>query len=405
MPLRPPDPRTLLLDLFDAGVAAARPGPAVERAVGELEFDPRTPVHVIALGKAAREMTEGALVALAHRGVEPVGGVVVAAHVAPAPHARLRAVQGDHPVPGAHSLQAADAVGRAVDEVQAGALALVLVSGGATSLVGAPLPGASADEYAALFTRLLGEGLDIVEMNAVRRRFSRWAAGRLGLALARRGARVAGLLASDVPGADPATIGSGPCALEDDEHAREAATITNRVVVRETDAVAGIVRRAHELGLDAHVEPEPLAGDAAAMGQAVAKRLVAYRHAGTPTRSTVLVWAGETTVRLPAGGARGTGGRSQELALSASMHLGNVGGLARGLALLAAGTDGRDGPTDAAGAVVDGDTWQRMFDAGRVPNYDLAVHDSHGALAAAGALIPARHTGANVADVCIGLVQ
>jgi hydroxypyruvate reductase len=140
------------------------------------------------------------------------------------------------------------------------------------------------------------------------------------------------------------------------------------------------------------------------MGDRVARRLVAFRHAGTVARPSVLVWSGETTVRLPPDGRHGVGGRSQELALSAAMRLGNVGALAQGIALLAAGTDGRDGPTDAAGAIVDGETWRRMFDAGRVPNFDLAAHDSHGALGAVGALIPARHTGANVADVCIGLV-
>ncbi|HEX6630606.1 MAG TPA: MOFRL family protein, partial [Gemmatimonadaceae bacterium] len=112
---------------------------------------------------------------------------------------------------------------------------------------------------------------------------------------------------------------------------------------------------------------------------------------------------GETTVTLPAD-ARGTGGRCQELALSAARLLGAAGHEARGVTLLAAGTDGRDGPTDAAGAVVSAATWRCIGEAGVDAAAALAGHDAHTALGAAGALLRTGATGTNVRDVVVGLV-
>ena len=109
------------------------------------------------------------------------------------------------------------------------------------------------------------------------------------------------------------------------------------------------------------------------------------------------------TLRAAAPGA--LGGRCQELALAAARALYALGDAARGVTLLAAGTDGRDGPTDAAGAIVDGGSWQAIRDAGRDPARDLATHDSYHALAAAGALLRTGLTGTNVTDVVIGLVD
>jgi hydroxypyruvate reductase len=100
-------------------------------------------------------------------------------------------------------------------------------------------------------------------------------------------------------------------------------------------------------------------------------------------------------------GPAGVGGRCQELALAAAAELDDV----PGVALLAAGTDGRDGPTDAAGALVDGTTWARISEAGRNPDHDLAIHDAYRALDAAGALIRTGPTGTNVMDVVMGLRQ
>jgi hydroxypyruvate reductase len=118
-------------------------------------------------------------------------------------------------------------------------------------------------------------------------------------------------------------------------------------------------------------------------------------------RGRCAIWGGETTVTLGPAPA-GLGGRCQELALAAARSL---AGAPSGLALLAAGTDGRDGPTDAAGAIVDGATWASIRAAGRSPDADLAGHDAYHALDAAGALFRTGLTGTNVMDVVIGVME
>ena len=114
------------------------------------------------------------------------------------------------------------------------------------------------------------------------------------------------------------------------------------------------------------------------------------------------MWGGETTVSL--GGHPGLGGRAQELALAAAQALHEAGAAGRGITILSAGTDGRDGPTDAAGAIVDGHTWSRIALAGRDPQRDLDAHDAYPALDAAGALLRTGMTGTNVNDVVIALL-
>jgi hydroxypyruvate reductase len=138
------------------------------------------------------------------------------------------------------------------------------------------------------------------------------------------------------------------------------------------------------------------------LGEAIARELIAARAAGSAKRC--IIWGGETTVTLGAGGSPSGGGRCQELALAAARVLHEAGSDSTGITLLAAGTDGRDGATDAAGAIVDGSTWGAIAAAGRDPAQALASHESNGALRLASALIGRRETGTNVNDVVIGLV-
>ena len=119
-----------------------------------------------------------------------------------------------------------------------------------------------------------------------------------------------------------------------------------------------------------------------------------------PASRRCFIWGGETTVTL-GNGAPGLGGRCQELALAAAHALEDA---PEGVGLLAAGTDGRDGPTDAAGAIVDGHTWRAAAEGGREPARDLAAHDAYRSLEAAGALFKTGLTGTNVMDVVIGVV-
>src|SRR5579862_7292160 len=202
---RPESPREVLSRLFEAAVGGAQPEAATRAAVSELGIGDE-PVHVIALGKAAHAMAAGALAAL---GRPAAGGVIVSPAAAPSP---LEVVVGDHPIPGTGSLAAATAIGKAVARVGPRDRVLTLVSGGGSALAAAPLPEVEdfgPAQLARLYEALLASGAPIGVVNAVRKRFTRWSAGRLVVALP--GRRVDCLLVSDDPGDDPASISSGPC--------------------------------------------------------------------------------------------------------------------------------------------------------------------------------------------------
>ena len=427
--------RMLLGQLYQAAVAAAEPGRALETALRRLPEPPATRLWLLALGKAAQPMAEAAVRQLASRGRVPAGGLIVAPTVAPVPHPALTVVAGDHPEPGAGSLAAAEAVGALAARVAPEDEVWVLLSGGTTSLIGAPEPGLAPADLKELYRLLLGSGLDIAAMNQVRKRFARWGGGKLARALAP--ARVRLFIVSDVIGDDLAAIGSGPCVpdpatagdvralleraglwtatpdamrqrLEKTQRGESPETpkpgdpmfehITTELVASNRLALEAVARHAAELGLVPHLHPEPLAGEASDAGARIAATLLSHRGAAAPPGKHCLIWGGETTVTL--GKSPGLGGRSQELALAAARAL---DGTPAPVALLAGGTDGRDGPTDAAGAIVDGATWQAIRATGRDPADHLARHDAYPALEAAGVLLKPGLTGTNVMDVVIGL--
>lgn len=435
-----PSVRDLLVDLYRAATDAAAPGPALAARLREAELDPDRRIWILALGKAALPMATTAVEVLGTRGRAPEGGLIVAPAQGRSPHPRLTLVSGDHPEPGPGSLAAAEAVGAAAALVGPTDEVWVLLSGGTTSLIGAPEPGITPAELRAIYALLLGSGLDITAMNRIRKRFSRWGGGKLARALAP--ARVRVYLVSDVIGDDLASIGSGPCVPDPTaafdvrallesvalwsripESARQLvsstasgktaetpkpgdqafARVTLELVASNRLALEAAARRAVEFGLAPVVVETPLAGEASTAGASVAATLVnncVRLSISQPSLSpTCLIWGGETTVTLGENPS-GLGGRSQELALAAAREL---DGAAHGIALLAAGTDGRDGPTDAAGAVVDGRTWNEIKTRGRDPAYDLAAHDAYRALDSVDALLRPGLTGTNVMDIVIGI--
>jgi glycerate 2-kinase len=409
------------------------------------------------MGKAAHPMAEAAVAALKRALLTVAGGVVIAPELEPSPHAALRALQGNHPLPGRLSFTAADRIGETAAGMRSDDIAVVLLSGGVSSLIAAPLRGMAEADVGQLFELLLGAGLDIHQMNGVRKRFTRWGAGRLALALAP--ARTFTFAISDVIGDDPADIGSGPC-TPDSMTVKEVidllqrtsllsrlspamreylggvargsipetpktthpafAHVSTRVIGSNRLAVDAVAAHAQTLPMDAEVIRTPLSGDAARCGAALADALLLRAQQG---RGGCVVWGGETTVELNSGapmvttrGSRGagtiaapdlppSGGRCQELALAAAQRLAQGGDHAQRITLLAAGTDGRDGTVDAAGAFADAHTWTTIRESGRDPERALLRHESHAALAAIGALLPRRYTGTNVMDVVIGVVS
>jgi len=436
--------RTLLLDLYDAAVSAAAPGPVTARAVDALPIDRDRRVWILAFGKAAEPMAAAAVGSLLHSRHSIVGGVMVTSDAAASPYPTLLSLRGDHPIPGRHSVASANRLGDVIAARRGNDVVIVLISGGTSSMIGAPLRGMAESDLALLYEMLLGAGLDIRTMNAVRKRFSRWAAGRLALALAP--AAMHCLAISDVPDDDLSVIGSGPCVPDTTTIADVKAILERvdllvripqtyrdylaavargsipetlgpshpafahvaaRVIGNVRLAVAGAAARAREHGASAEIVDTLLSGEAAAAGESIARQLLTYRIAhGAGGGPSVTIWGGEPTVTLSRGsGAHPTGGgRCQELALAAARVLHDARGHTSTITILAAGTDGRDGATDAAGACVDSSTWRTIAAAGRDPAAALAAHESFGALRAANALVPRRDTGTNVTDVVIGLV-
>ena len=443
------DDRRLLEDLYRAAVAAVDPARGVSRALTGDDSSGRRPPWILALGKAGTRMCRAAIEHFESTGRSVPGALSVTTVGGETPRGGIELVYGDHPVPGRESFAAADRIASFIERVSDGDDVLVLLSGGTSSLVASPVRGVSTSDLTRLFKSLLGSGADIAATNAIRKRFSRWAAGRLAVALAERGAaRVRCLIISDVIGDDPAVIASGPC-VPDPMTAEELVRfiqreglqsyltsalmnhldavirgelpetpkcddpafrlVTSKIILGNRSARDGASARAHEIGLaPVKVVDTPIQGDAALTGQRLVEELLRFRDAsrhGEDQRAarSCVIWGGETTVHL--GPTSPPGGRNQELALAAARALDELGERARGLALLAAGSDGRDGPTDAAGAIVNASTWRAIENASRDADRDLAEHDSHASLGSVRALLHSEPTGTNVGDVVVGLVS
>lgn len=445
-----PAARLFVETLFRDTLTALEPSRAVHAALdaitgaGEGNPSARTMaarVHLLGLGKAAIGITRAAQHWCLRNGLQVAGGIVITHEPATSIAPSIECLTGDHPLPGARSQAAADALGGYVrTAVGTGDTAIVLLSGGTSALIGAPRDGLDAATYRELGTALLTAGLRIDDLNLLRRRLSRWAAGRLGAALQARGSAVQVLVMSDVIGDDLASIGSGPCmpgepddAVLDAVMARATLDARRRALLRHAlrstapatpaSALAPIPHRmigssivarqlvhtlADHRGVRTTGVPQALDGDAHTAGAQVARDLLQLALTRRTMQDVgariVCGWGGEPTVALPAGDVP-PGGRMQALALAAARALADAGDAAIGITLLAAGTDGRDGTTDAAGAIVDAFTWAAVGAAGRDPAADLATHHSHEALRAAGALIPAFASGINVNDLVIGSVH
>jgi len=319
-------------------------------------------LSVIGMGKASASMALGAVDVF---GPQIRDGLVIVNDGSARDIEGIEVREAGHPIPDQRGLLAtrellaiADAAGR--DDV-----VICLISGGGSALLVAPQPGISLEDLARENHRLLMEGTPIAQFNAVRRGLSQVKGG--GLADRIAPARLIALAISDVPGDDPAVIASGPVG--------NAQVIANVEMAAEAAAVC-----ARELGYRTNVSPWRLLGEA---------REVGSRLATTPLDpGECRIWGGETTVTVTGGGR---GGRSQELALAASLAI------ADDRTLLAAGTDGIDGPTDAAGAIVDGTTGTRADNV----RAHLDDNDAWTYLKAAGALVQTGPTGTNVADLVV----
>ncbi len=438
--------RRLLARLYGAAVAAVGPSRLARQALAVTGSRLRVrgvggvgatlPLEhglvVLGAGKGVAGLAAGIEGAL---GARVVGGVVIVPPGYERRLARIALATGAHPVPDRRSRDATRRLLAVLDH-HPDAAVLVVLMGGASSLLAAPAPGLTLGDERRVGAWLVASGLDIAAMNAVRKHVSAIKGGRLAARLVGRAA--AALVVSDVPGDDLAVVGSGPTVADPTSYGDALAALARaggaerlparvrahlargaRGAIPETPkpgttaaracptlllagnatARAAALRLARRAGIATVVElRRPLVGTPAAAAHALARHVRGLQARLRRGRPALLIVGGETTVTL--GRRHGRGGRNQELAAALAGELAGR----PGWALLAAGTDGIDGPTDAAGAFADGTTGRRAAAAGRPLAEALRRHDVHPCLAAVGELFSPGPTGTNVADLSLVLV-
>jgi glycerate 2-kinase len=373
--------RRILLELFDAALRAVDGRANVELILRNSSAEPAA---VFAVGKAASAMALGAQAALAEH-IEQLFVVTKEGHVDPRLRRteRVTILESAHPVPDARSLAAGAELARRVADLRGDLRPIFLISGGSSSLVEWLREGETLDSLRALNERGFAAGWDIRTLNIERTRISRLKGGGITRLLGSRDALA--LFISDVPGDDPGVIGSGLLGRGDGEDR------VLRVVVANNDvAVRASIDAAHAHGLELEARATRFDGDV----NTVATEFLAALRA---TSADGLVWGGESTVALPE--IHGRGGRNTHLALAIARQLrANEPWL-----LLCAGTDGTDGPTDDAGAIVDAGTIERATLAGCDVERAWLAFDSGAALEAAEDLVHTGPTGTNVGDILIAI--
>ena len=424
------DPRAFLRALLDAAVQRALPGHGMAAA---LPPPPPGRTVVLGAGKAAAAMAQA--VDQLWPADRPLSGLVVTryGHVPEAYRSardaagrprRIEVVEAGHPVPDAAGLAAAQRMTQIAQGLSADDLVLCLMSGGASALLSLPAPGLTLQDKQAINAALLRSGAAIDEMNCVRKHLSAIKGGRLAALCAP--APVVSLLISDVPGDNPAVIGSGPT-VPDPTTCADALTICDRYglalppAVRhglstsawETPKPGDAVFAAHRVhllatpldslhaaaecarrhGVTAHILGDALEGESHVVGRVHADmaRFVATRQQPF-TSPCVLLSGGETTVTV--GSAGGRGGRAGEFLMGCALALKSQAGVW----VLAADTDGIDGSEDNAGAVVTPDTLQRAARQGLRAADVLQRHDSYSFFEALGDLVVTGPTYTNVND-------
>ncbi len=434
--------RNTLIQLYTAAVAAADPydavrrnltlGPGVLTAAGaEYPLADIENIYVIAAGKAAYHMASAAEEVL---GGLVTGGIAVTKDGHGGTLERIELAEASHPVPDVRGEVAAN---RALELARAAGendLVLCLISGGASALLPLPAKGLSLSDKQETTRLLLSCGSDIGEVNTVRKHLSAIKGGNLARAAAP--AWVVSLIVSDVIGDDPGVIASGPVAPDETTYLQASDIlrmrgvwgglpetvrahletgmagglmetpkpgdtvfdkVRNFVVASNMAAIDKAAELASYMGYNARVVDYALSGEARDAAKRLCGEVEHYKEQDGRLPACLLS-GGETTVTVT---GKGQGGRNQEAALAFALCLDGE----PGLAALFAGTDGTDGPTEAAGAFVDGGTAARAREAGLDPEAYLEDNDSHGFFGKAGGLFVPGPTGTNVMDIGIILAR
>jgi len=401
--------------IMDAALKAAQPDSAVQTALNTLSIERTGRLLVIALGKAAWQMAKAASDALSDR-IDK--GLVITKydHVKHSlPGFIMR--EAGHPIPDSNSFDATRQALELVADLDPQDTVLLLISGGGSALFEQPL--IAPEELQNITDQLLRSGADITEINTIRKRLSAVKGGRFAKSC--QPARVVSIILSDIIGDPLDMIASGP-AYPDSSTCGDAARIISRYGIRLSDEAKALMaqetpkslpdvtslvtgsvsvlcdaaaEKARELGYEPVILTASLACQAREAGSFLGA--IAQYHQESQ-RSLAFIAGGETVVRLT---GTGKGGRNQELALAAAR---DIQGLTDTL-VFSLGSDGTDGPTDAAGGVVDGQTAGKLAALGMNIDQILADNDSYPALLAVDGLIMTGPTGTNVNDVSVLLIK
>lgn len=426
--------RQHVLAIVRAGIAGADPQSLIKSALadGVLARVPQdTKVTVIAAGKAGGAMAS----AFASEFGQPVRGLIASPQLGE----RVDGMEWfdvGHPTPTEGSVDAGLRALQLASEIGEGNILLVLLSGGASAGLTVPLEGVSLDDKVRVTRLLLESGISIDGLNCVRKHLSGIKGGRLAIAASGRCITLAISDVVDPVPDDPAVIGSGLTAVDPTTYAdalqylhssgrttslpRAVVSVLERgsngeleetlkpndhlpnnseyhIIGSRLDAMSAAAHEARRLGFNALTLEEPITGEARVSGDAYIKSLA--RHAHEQPRPLCVVSAGETTVKVR---GLGRGGRNQEFALAGAFSLVRRFPLA---VVASVGTDGIDGPTDAAGAIIDTTTPLRAADAGlERPDYYLAANDSYAFFDGVGDLLHTGATATNVGDLQIALI-
>ena len=407
------DLRKTAEEIWQAAIAAAQPDAAVKRALEGRSVAGN--VYLVAIGKAAWQMARAAVEVL---GEKLCDGIVITkyGHI-PGPIPSLRLREAGHPVPDANSYLAAQEAMALVSDLTDGDLVLFLVPGGGSALFEKPLiPEGELEELTA---RLLACGAEIREMNTIRKRMSAVKGGRFEQLC--QPARVLSIVLSDIIGDPLDMIASGP-AYPDASTTEQALEIVKKYDLRLSEEAMAVLRKplpaqlpnvetlvtgsvrqlcrtAGETCTALGIEPQVLTASLSCTARDAGSFLasIAQYHAGCH-HPVAYILGGETVVTVT---GRGKGGRNQELALAAAE---GIAGLPNA-AVFSIGSDGTDGPTDAAGGYVDGTTKTRLESLGiRIPEV-LKDNDAYHALKAVDGLIFTGPTGTNVNDLTVLLLD
>lgn len=440
--VRKPRVRTLLRRLMKKALAASEPRRAVRRTVT------RTPAGIVVAGRRYDLRAGGRIVAVGagkasalmavelerRLGRRLAGGMVVVNRGGSVPTKRIRIITAGHPVPNRAGHRAAGRMLALVKGLTGDDLLIVLLSGGASSLLPLPAPGLTLADTQRTTTLLLESGAPIREINAVRKHLSAVTGGRLAAATR---ARIVALILSDVIGDDLGTIGSGPTAPDRTTYAdavevlrrrriwarvsgrvrrhllagakglreetpkpgsRIFTRVRNVIIGGNRMAVEAAAREARRAGFRSRIHAAALVGEARTAARRFARRAKRIHAGGRPVRPPACLLAGgEPTVTVH---GKGQGGRAQEFTLAAALEIAGV----PNLWIAGVGTDGKDGPTNAAGAVVDGETVARARRKGLAAARSLRRNDSYSFFKKAGGHIVTGPTGTNVNDLYVAVV-